>query len=778
MAISEELQNIQNLGDVDRLKQVIADYSKERELLQKIAAAQSLEAVFGEIVLFLKERWGFDSFGVQLVDHKDRLIRYFRSYGMDEEEEKNKTRVYDFDSISKDNEDDSHAHSKISVNVDLDGDSISARVARNCKPFYADASKITDVVLEQMPQEDKDALVAVGFVENLVIPLADDGEAIAVIHLIAKKNKLNLSKKTISEIQDFAHSIVGHIKREIEKFELQRTKYEQQRIIEQVKLIGSHIELDGLLTIMGQEIEAADHFDGYLINLIDEEKENLVCEKIKLPPEFAEIESSFYKMNYPLKTKDITIDAFNSCSTLFFDTKSILEHSGSTRNRFERWKMQYLAIIPIIAGSEPLGTILVFKQNDELFKEKVHLVEKLASLFYDQIKNSIFYSRLKEREELINTASARNKRMLEVINHINNITSTREIYKMILKELLEVFNFDLGSILLHQNDKLQTIESSVINPEFEKINKDFIEWSVQNPYEIEITQGSTAIAFINNIHFFFPHVDKIRDLPMAQRDKTILDMLEPKSLMIMPIRLADKPVGIIWLYSLDQSVECTQQDIDLIEMLSSFAGTAIRNAELYTKVDEQNKKIDKLMKSLEEQNKKLADMARKDKLTGLFNFGHFQEEMMRLINEYQRFKGQMSLSMVIVDVDHFKRFNDTYGHTGGNIALQDISSRIKQAARRMDVVCRYGGEEFVVVLPKCDLQGVVKFAERLREDVAGRPVKTDAADVPVTISLGCATYQPNEKMTEFIERADQALYRAKEGGRNRVEYDGDLPSTI
>ncbi len=774
MTTPESLQNCQETTELEQLQELVAFYAKEKELLHKIAAAQSLEAVFGEIILFLRERWGFDSFGVQLVDHKDRLIRYFRSYGMDEEEEKCEQRVFNFDSKAKENEADCHAHSKISVDVNLDGNSISAIVARSCKPFYADAKKITGKVLDNLPQEDRDALDAVGFIENLVIPLAENDETIAVIHLISKAKKLNLTKGKISEIQEFAQSIVGHIKREIEKFELQRTQYEQQRIIEQVKLIGSHIEMEGLLDIMGQEIESSGHFDGYLINLIDESKENLVCEKIKLPEEFAEIASSFYKMNYPLKTKDITIDAFNSCSTLYFDSDSIVKYSGSTRNRFERWKMQYLAIIPIISESEPLGTILVFKQEDELEKEKVGQVEKLSAMFYDQIKNSIFYSRLKEKEELINTASARNKRMLEVINHINNITSTAEIYKMILAELLEVFHFDLGSILLHQNEVLETVECTVINSEFKDINDKFSEWTRQNPYEVDITQGSTALAYINNIHFYFPHVDKIMDLPMAPRDRAILEMLEPKSLMIMPIRLADQPVGVIWLYSLDQSVECSQQDIELIEMLSSFAGTAIRNAELYTKVDEQNKKIDKLMKSLEEQNKKLADMARKDKLTGLFNFAHFQEEMTRLINEYQRFKGQMSLSLVIVDVDHFKKFNDTYGHIGGNIALQDIASRIKQAARRMDIVCRYGGEEFIVILPKCDLQGVVNFAERLRKDVADRPVKTDAADVPVTISLGCAVYMPNEKMTQFIERADQALYRAKENGRNRVEYDGDL----
>ncbi len=767
-----ELQKAQE--EIAQLKKRLVDFDEERNLLQKIAAAQSLEAVFKEIAIFLKERWGFDSFGVQLVDHKDHLLRFLSSYGMYDGADQPEKKSFNFDKDPSDINLKSDPFSKLSVDIDLGGKSIAAQVARDCKYFYADVSKMTPRYLAKLPKEDREAVIAGGMAENLLIPLADSGEAIAVLHLISKDNTLGLRKKDIVSIQDFVQSIVGHVKREIDKFELERLKVEQQRVIEQVQLIGSHIELDGLLTIMGNEIENCNHFDGYLINLVDDEKENLICEKIKLPEEFSEIESSFYKMNYPLKTKDITVDAFNSCETLYFDSDTIRDKVGSTRNRFERWKMQYLAIIPIIRESEPLGTILVFKQEENLQPVKVNYIESIASLFYDQINNAIFYSRLKEKEALINTASSRNKRMLEVINNINNITSTDEIFNMILAELLSVFNFDLGSILLHTDEKLVTIESTVINNEFAEINKDFCAWSIANPYEIDITQGSTAMAFINNIHFYFPHVDKIRELPMAPRDKFILDMLEPKSLMIMPIRRGEKAIGIIWLYSLNEIVECSQQDIDLIEMLSSFAGTAIRNAELYTKVDEQNKQIEVLIDNLEEQNRKLADMARKDKLTGLFNFGHFQEEMGRLINEYQRFKGQMSLSLVIVDVDHFKKFNDTYGHTGGNIALQDISSRIKHAARRMDIVCRYGGEEFIVILPKCDLEGAVRFAERLREDVASTPVKTDDVDVPVTISLGCSVYNPNEKMTEFIERADQALYRAKEGGRNRVEYDGDF----
>jgi diguanylate cyclase (GGDEF)-like protein len=133
------------------------------------------------------------------------------------------------------------------------------------------------------------------------------------------------------------------------------------------------------------------------------------------------------------------------------------------------------------------------------------------------------------------------------------------------------------------------------------------------------------------------------------------------------------------------------------------------------------------------------------------------------------------MALCIFDVDHFKKFNDTYGHVAGNIALMDVASRIAKQARTMDIVCRYGGEEFVVILPKCNLEGAVLFAERVRESVMASPVKTDAQSVPVTISVGVAEYLPNEEQSAFIERANNALYRAKEGGRNCVRAADETP---
>jgi diguanylate cyclase (GGDEF)-like protein len=257
---------------------------------------------------------------------------------------------------------------------------------------------------------------------------------------------------------------------------------------------------------------------------------------------------------------------------------------------------------------------------------------------------------------------------------------------------------------------------------------------------------------------------------MSQKDKKGLEILEtPRSMLIMPIRKGQTAIGAFWLWSLEKPVQVDDTTLNIIDLLGSFIGTAISNAELYCQVEDQKSEIEKLNFSLQEKVVELNNLATTDKLTELKNFAFFQQELQRRIMEYRRCVKPLCMSLIIIDIDHFKRFNDTYGHVAGNIALMDVAGRIAKQARSMDIVCRYGGEEFIVILPKCQLNGAYQFAERVRAAVEASPVKTDKESVPVTISIGVAEYQSDEEQEHFIERADKALYEAKQSGRNCVK---------
>jgi len=163
----------------------------------------------------------------------------------------------------------------------------------------------------------------------------------------------------------------------------------------------------------------------------------------------------------------------------------------------------------------------------------------------------------------------------------------------------------------------------------------------------------------------------------------------------------------------------------------------------------------------------LLELATTDGLTGLTNRRHFLERG-RAELERARRTGH-PVSCIMFDVDHFKKVNDTYGHDAGDAVLKTLARTARETLRGMDVLGRIGGEEFAAILPETDLEAALHAAERLRLAVASMNVEHDGRPLPVTVSLGVALSSgPDESLDDLLRRADQALYRAKQGGRNRV----------
>ncbi|MGH9758048.1 MAG: GGDEF domain-containing response regulator [Candidatus Acidiferrales bacterium] len=158
-----------------------------------------------------------------------------------------------------------------------------------------------------------------------------------------------------------------------------------------------------------------------------------------------------------------------------------------------------------------------------------------------------------------------------------------------------------------------------------------------------------------------------------------------------------------------------------------------------------------------------------DALTGIYNRGEIIEALHRERARQARDGG--SFGVIIADLDHFKRVNDTYGHAAGDAVLRETTVRMRACVRSYDFVGRYGGEEFLLVVPSSDVAGTLALAERIRQSIQSPPITTDAGEIKVTISLGVAasTHACSFGAQELLLHADRALYRAKENGRNRVE---------
>lgn len=180
-------------------------------------------------------------------------------------------------------------------------------------------------------------------------------------------------------------------------------------------------------------------------------------------------------------------------------------------------------------------------------------------------------------------------------------------------------------------------------------------------------------------------------------------------------------------------------------------------------------RIRELQEELEEKNRELERLSISDGLTGLLNHRHIQEVVRE---EFERAKRtREALAVVMFDLDHFKKVNDTYGHQVGDRVLQEMARILRRTAREIDKLGRYGGEEFIAVLPDTGIDDAATFAERVRERVERNPFAVGRArPLHLTVSAGAATY-PHPAVYNprtLIHRADQALYAAKAAGRNRV----------
>ncbi len=172
---------------------------------------------------------------------------------------------------------------------------------------------------------------------------------------------------------------------------------------------------------------------------------------------------------------------------------------------------------------------------------------------------------------------------------------------------------------------------------------------------------------------------------------------------------------------------------------------------------------------LRESEKRYKELSITDGLTKLYNSRHFHTNVqleMERANRYHR-----ALALLMIDIDNFKRFNDTYGHQAGDKALFKTGAVIRSALREADTGYRYGGEEFAVILPETVGPGAVQVAERIRQDIADMPISLKSeTSLSITVSLGVSELQANDNLSQFIRRADENLYAAKTEGKNRVIF--------
>lgn len=258
-----------------------------------------------------------------------------------------------------------------------------------------------------------------------------------------------------------------------------------------------------------------------------------------------------------------------------------------------------------------------------------------------------------------------------------------------------------------------------------------------NPLCKLVNQNPTAIGLEDNLGVHSLTNDVIEEL------------VRIKGRFCIPLTHQNETTGLLLLGKKMSDEAFTVEDIDMIKPLTGTLAMAISNARLFTELAKKETE------------------AATDELTGLYMRREFLKQA-RLALASAATKKE-SCSLLMIDLDHFKQKNDTYGHLTGDLVLQETAHRLTQTFRQNDLLGRYGGEEFILFLPGMSKQKAAELADRMRENVAAKSIRTPQGDLKQTISVGLAGFPMDGTTLEsLIEKADKALYQAKEGGRNRV----------
>ena len=293
---------------------------------------------------------------------------------------------------------------------------------------------------------------------------------------------------------------------------------------------------------------------------------------------------------------------------------------------------------------------------------------------------------------------------------------------------------------LIREDKI--VENAINNALFNSIKNLKIPLTLQNEKE-NGSGGLLAKAFHQGITMHIPKSDihVYADDPLIRQFKTT-------ELVIMPLFAKDKVNGLIVADNLFTQKAITENDLKIFMMLANQAGLAIENSQLYEVVIQRSQI---------------------DSLTGLWNHGYFQNQLNKEIETHKNNK--YSLALIIMDIDNFKKLNDTYGPQNGDVLLKEIAKAIKESSRDIDYVCRYGGEEFSIILTQTNKEQGLAIAERLRHKIEFHtfPGFLQEQNIKITVSLGLAVF-PEDGITKerLIEQADKAMYIAKFGGKNQT----------
>jgi len=388
---------------------------------------------------------------------------------------------------------------------------------------------------------------------------------------------------------------------------------------------------------------------------------------------------------------------------------------------------------PLIMRGEVIGLLTMGpKAGNQLFDDfDLYFLQQIAAQAAVSINTCRLYARRKKEKEDLDKTLQNLSLLYSIGKAMNYISDLKNLLQYILSQAIDITSAEKGSIMLYnlETDRLNIrVLAGLEDTEYqEKVNNNEIRCRSFKPGE-----GIAGRVFMTSKPMI---VNNIREDDLFINSETSY----VHSIACIPMIVYSDVIGVINVTNKKNGKEFTEEDVEMLKAVADQAAVAVNKAQLW-------------------------DMAVTDSLTGLYVRRYFMVKLQEEIHRAERYGKR--LSVIMADLDRFKKINDTYGHDAGDRALKTISQFLQKNIRDVDAIARYGGEEFVMLIPDADKEAAYCLAQRLREELA----KVKFEDLPpITISLGIATFPSDSTdIEELIKKADAAMYEAKQKGRNRV----------
>lgn len=385
-------------------------------------------------------------------------------------------------------------------------------------------------------------------------------------------------------------------------------------------------------------------------------------------------------------------------------------------------------LLPLEEDDDFLGILYFCYQNTlELNQDYENIFRFIAKYIFLLIKNNYYYVKMEQRlGELIT---------LQIVSDFVNSTLDFEVLlDKTLDAIVGLIGLRTCSITVFKNKLCEEV--------YTRKQKVLIK-TIQSSQEIELNFTKDIYECLAKEKKLSSGVTRVGDRILELLPSLNIKKGEEVQFVIIPISRGDDLFGSINIFD-PTLTHLNNIDNNFLQSFANQVSIALQNAQLYRQQEE---------------------MAQKDGLTSLYNHAYFQNKLDFLIKE----KKLWPLSLIILDIDDFKKVNDVYGHLTGDKVLKKLSDILLSNSREGDLVARYGGEEFAILLPGTDIKAAYSFAERLNKVVANTKIDIeDQKPLNITVSIGVAEYEEGWTKEEFVDKVDQLLYKAKNTGKNRA----------